>query len=118
MQFEVAADTAIGADGGGDGLLRLVPVAGLPQVVLAGEHERAGGADPDAVAAVHAGRVGQADVELGGDTGLESTAGYRDGEGVLGDLAARLHALVAQDAAREIPDVAVIMVLHRTGDRP
>src|SRR5712691_11787712 len=87
MQFEVAADAAVGADGSGDGLLRLVPVAGLPQVVL------------------------------GGDAGLESTAGYRDGEGVLGDLAARLHALVAQDAARVVADVTVIVVLHRLRDR-
>src|SRR5258708_1952248 len=116
MQFEVAADTAVGADGGGDGLLRLVPGVGLPEVVLAGEHESAGGADPDAVAAVYAGRVGQAHVELGGDAGVESPAGHRDGEGVLGDLAARLHALVAQDAARVVADVAVVVVLDRLGD--
>ena len=81
------------------------------------EHQRAGGADPDAVAAVHAGRVGQADVELGGDPGVEAPAGDRDGEGVLGILAAGLHALVAQDAARVVADVAVVVVLDRLGDR-
>src|SRR5215469_3892979 len=66
VQFEVAADAAVGADGGGDGLPGLVPGAGLAHVVFALEHERAGGADPDAVAAVDAGRIGQAHVELGG----------------------------------------------------
>ena len=37
-----------------DGLLRLVPRAFLAHVVLGGEHQRAGGTDPDAVAAVDA----------------------------------------------------------------
>src|SRR5689334_11356982 len=117
VQFEVAADAAVGADRGGDGLLGLIPGPGLAHVVLALEHQRAGRADPDAVAAVHAGRVGQAHVELSGDAGVESPPGDPDGEGVLGVLAARLHALVAQDAARAITDVAVVVVLHRLGDR-
>src|SRR5262249_41260492 len=117
VQFEVAADPAVGADGRGDGLLRLVPVAGLPHLVLAGEHERAGGADPDAVAAVHAGRVGQADVELGGDAGVDPAACDSDREGVLRVLPAGFDALVAQDAARVVADVAVVVVLDRLGDR-
>src|SRR5690242_8597096 len=117
VQVEVAAHAAVGADRGGDRLPRLVPGTGLPHVVLAGEHQRAGGAYPDAVAAVDAGRVGQADVELGGDAGVEPPARHRDGERVLGVLAAGLHALVAQDAARVVADVAVVVDLDRLGHR-
>src|SRR5690242_4367278 len=113
VQVEVAAHAAVRADGGGDRLLRLVPRTGLPHVVLALEHQRAGGAHPDAVAAVDAGRVGQPDVELGGDAGVEPPARHRDGERVLGVLAAGLHALVAQDAARVVADVAVVVDLDR-----
>src|SRR5215475_6297947 len=54
MQLEVAADAAVRADRRGYRLPGLIPVAGLPQLVLAGRHERSGGAYPDAVAAVHA----------------------------------------------------------------
>src|SRR5258708_12958775 len=78
---------------------------------------RAGARCGDAVAGVTAGRVGQGDVELGRDAGVESPASYRDGEGILGHLAARLDALVAQDAARVVADVAVVVVLHRLSDR-
>src|SRR5437764_10218936 len=59
VQVEVAAYAAVGADGGGDRLPRLVPGAGLPHVVLALEHQRPSRAHPDAVTAVDAGRVGQ-----------------------------------------------------------
>src|SRR5215471_17838234 len=117
VQFEVAPDPAVGADGGGDGLPGLVPGAVLAHVVLAGEHQGTGGAHPDAVAAVDTRRIGQADVELGGDAGIKPPAGDRDGEGVLRVLAAGLDALVAQDAARVVADIAVVVVLHRLGDR-
>src|SRR5262249_49436785 len=111
VKLEVAADAAVGTDGGGDGLLGLVPGAGLPHIVFALKHQRAGGAHADAVAAVDAGRVGQAHIELGGDAGVEPAACHRDREGVLGHLAAGLHALVAQDAAGVVADVAVVVVL-------
>src|SRR5262249_5002146 len=116
VQVQVAADAAVGADGGGDRLSRLVPGAVLPHVVLALEHQRPGRANADGVAAVGGGRVGQADVELGGDAGVEPPAGHRDREGVLGVLAAGLDALVAEDAARVVPDVASVVDLHRLGD--
>src|SRR5437867_11582226 len=54
-ELEGATDSAVGADGVGLGLLRLVPGAGAAHVVFALEHQRAGGADADAVAAVDAG---------------------------------------------------------------
>src|SRR5215472_2097335 len=117
VQFEVAPDSAVGADGGGDGLPGLVPAAVLPHVVLAGEHQGAGRAYPDAVTAVDTGRIGQADVELGGDAGIKPPAGDRDRERVLGVLTAGLDALVAQDAARVVADIAVVVALHRLGDR-
>src|SRR4029077_13080073 len=65
------------------------------------------------VAAVDAGRVGQRDVILGRDAGLEAAAGQRDGEGVLRVRAAGLDALVADDALRVVPDVEVVVHLHR-----
>src|SRR5690349_9681129 len=54
VQHEVAADAAVGADRAGLGLALLVPGAGLAAVELALEDQRAGRADRDAVAAVHA----------------------------------------------------------------
>src|SRR4051794_24143985 len=59
VQLEVAAHPAVRADGGRRRLLALVPAAVLAAVVLALEHQRAGRADGDAVAAVHAGGVGE-----------------------------------------------------------
>src|SRR5207237_7123357 len=94
----------------------LVPGAGGAQVVLRLEHQRAGGADADAVAAVDARRVGQSDVVFGGDVGVEPATGDGDGEGVLGVGAARLDALVAKDALRVVAYVEVVVDLHRLGD--
>src|SRR5678816_1957744 len=58
-ELEGAADAAVRADRVGDGLARLVPLARAAEVELALEHERARGADADAVAAVDARRLGQ-----------------------------------------------------------
>src|SRR6185503_3345077 len=60
-----------------------------------------------------AGRGGERDVVLGRDAGGEAAAGQRDGEGVLGVLAAGLDALVADDALRVVADVEVVVDLHR-----
>ena len=59
---------------------------------------------------------GRRDVELGRDPGVEATAGDGDRERVLGVLAARLDALVAEDAARVVPDVEVVVDLDGLGD--
>src|SRR5689334_20551140 len=98
MQREVAADTAVRADRVDLRLRRLVPRALLAQLVLGLEHERAGRADGDAVAAVHTRRLGKLDVELGRDVRFEAATGRRDGEGVLVIHPARLDALVTEDA--------------------
>jgi hypothetical protein len=116
VQRERAADAAVRADRVGHWSARLVPRAGGAHVVLALEHQRAGRADADAVAAVDARRVGQRDVELGRDAGVEAAAGDRDRERVLGVLAARLDALVAEDALRVVADVEVVVDLDRLGD--
>src|SRR5262245_5992549 len=79
-----AADAAVRADGVGGGLLGFVPGVGLAHVVLALEHQSAGGTDADAVAAVDAGGIRQGDVVLGGDASVKAAAGDGDGEGVLG----------------------------------
>ena len=55
VELDRAADAAVRADRVGHGLRRLVPGARLAHVVLGLEHERAGRADADAVAAVDAG---------------------------------------------------------------
>ena len=85
-------------------------------VVLRLEHQRAGGTHRDAVAAVDAGGVGQLDREFGRDPGVEAAA--RDGErvGVLKVLPAGLDALVAQDALAVVPDVQLVVHLHRLRD--
>ena len=75
------------------------------------EHERTRWAHADAVAAVDAGGVGQRDVELGGDVGVETPSGRGDGEGVLGVLPAGLDALVTEDAALLIAYIEVILDL-------
>ena len=101
----------------GHGLGRLVPGAGRPHVVLGLEHQRAGRADADAVAAVDARGLGQRHGLLGRDPGVEAAAGDGDRERVLGVLAARLDALVAEDALRVVADVEVVVDLRRLGDR-
>src|SRR5207244_8091903 len=108
---EHAAGAAVRTPGLRAALPCFVPRAGGAHVVLALEHQRAGGAHADAVAAVHARRIRQADVELGRDVRIESTTGDADRECVLGVDAARLHALVAEDAARVIPDIEVVVDL-------
>ena len=116
VQLERAADAAVRADRVGDGLVRLVPGAGLAHVVLALEHQRAGRADADAVAAVDAGRVGERRGELGRDARVEAAPGHRDREGVLRVGAAGLDALVAEDALRVVAHVEVVVDLDRLRD--
>ena len=99
------------------GLGGLVPRAGLAHVVLGLEHQRAGRAHADAVAAVDARRLGQRDGLLGRDPGVEATPGHRDRKGVLGLLATRVDALVAEDALRVVADVQLVVDLGRLGHR-
>src|SRR5712691_9118849 len=115
VQLEHAADAAVGAHRLGDRLLALVPGAGLAHVVLALEHQRAGRADADAVAAVDAGRVWKRCAELGRYVGVEPTAGDAQRERVLCVDAARLDALVAEDAARVVAHIQLVVDLHGTG---
>ena len=61
---QVAAHAAVRADGIGLSLAGLVPFAGLAHVVFALEHQRARGADADAVSAIDAGRIGQRNVDI------------------------------------------------------
>ena len=102
-----------GTDRVGDGLLRLVPRAGLPHVVLRLEHQRAGRTDADAVAAVDARGVRQRTIRFGRDVRVESAAGDRDGERVLRVGAARLDAFVAEHALRVVAHVEIVVDLHR-----
>ena len=115
-RLDRAADAAVRADRVGHGLGRLVPGARLAHVVLGLEHQRAGRADPDAVAAVDAGRLGQRDGLLGRDPGVEPAPGDGDRERVLRLLAAGVDALVAEDALRVVADVEVVVDLGRLGD--
>src|SRR5690606_13460603 len=112
VQRHVAPHPAVGAHGGRLRLLRLVPGALGAHVELGGEGERAGRADLYAVPAVHAGRVGQCDVVLGGDAGVETAPGHTDREGVLPLLAAGVHALVAHDALGVVAHVEEIGRAH------
>ncbi len=94
---EVAAYSAIRADGVSLGLPAFVPSAGLAHVIFALEHQRAGGADADAVAAIDASRVGQGNVKFRGNVGGEAAAGHGNRKGVLRVYATGFHALVAQN---------------------
>src|SRR5512145_513765 len=109
VEREGAAHAAVGADRIGRSLLRLVPRAGRTHVVLALEHESAGRADADAVAAIDAGGVGQWHVGLGRDAGVEASTGHRDGERILGVDAARLDALVAENALAIVAQVEIVV---------
>src|SRR6266849_1416354 len=115
MQLEHAADAAVRANRLGHRLPRLVPCARLPHVVLALEHERPGRADPDAVPAVDARRVGELHCELCGDVRIEASTGDADGERVLRVDAAGLDALVAKNAARVVAHVELVVDLHGLG---
>jgi len=113
VQLEHAADTAVRAHGLGDLLLLLVPGARLPHVVLALEHQRPGRTDADAVATVDAGRLGKLDGELRRYVRIEAPAGDAYCESVLRVDTAGLDALVAEDAARVITHVEVVVHLDR-----
>ena len=117
VERQRAADAAVRADRVGHRLGALVPRPGGPHVVLGLEHQRAGRADADAVAAVDARRIGQRDGLLGRDPGVEAAPGDGDRERVLGVLAARLDALVAEDALRVVADVEVVVDLDRLARR-
>src|SRR5690348_8410368 len=116
VQRQVEADAEVGADRVGLRLLRLVPRAGVAVVALALEHERAGRADGDAVAAVDARRAGQRHRVLRGDAGVEPAPGDGDRERVLPVAAAALDALVAEDALRVVAHVQLVVDLHRLRD--
>src|SRR5947209_5755908 len=111
VQLEVAADAAVRADRRDDVLVLGIPGAGDALVVLRLRHQRTGRADGDAVAAVHARRLGQLDIELGRDVGVEAAARDRDRERVLVVLAAGRDALVTEDALVVIAHVEVVVDL-------
>src|SRR5471032_319360 len=115
VQFEAAADPAVGADRFGHRLRGRVPGSGGAHVVLALEHECAGGTHRDAVAAVDASRFGKRRCELGCDARIEPTPRDRDREGVLPVAAAGLDALVTKDALRVVADVVFVVDLDRLG---
>src|SRR5665647_1980900 len=117
VQRQVAADAAVRADRVDLRLARLVPRAVPAHLELADRHQRAGGADGDAVAAVDARRLRERDVELGGDVRGEATPGHSDGEGVLVVVAAGLDALVTEDALRVVAHVELVVDLHGLRDR-
>src|SRR5690606_3907325 len=77
------------------------------------EHEGTGGTHPDAVPAEDAGRLRQHRVELGRDAGVEAPTRHPDRERVLGLDAARLDALVTENAAGVVTDVERIVHLDR-----
>ena len=72
VEIQRAPDAAVRADRLGDRLLGLVPRSGGPHVVLGLEHQCAGRAHADAVAAVHTGGIGERD-------GLVKIVAERDG---------------------------------------
>src|SRR6185436_17438048 len=78
VERQGAADAAVRTNGVRRRLRGWLPAATGSKVVLAARHQRAGRADGDAVAAVHARRGRQRGGELRRDAGVESTPGHRD----------------------------------------
>ena len=117
VQRQGAADAAVGTDRVGLRLAVLVPRAGGAHVVLGREHQRAGGTHLDAVAAVHARRIGKLDGVLGRDAGVEPAPGDTDGPRLLPLFAAGVDALVAEDALRIVTDVQRVVDLDGLVDR-
>src|SRR6266404_575946 len=109
MHREIAAHAAVGADGVSLRLPQLVPRALLAHVILALEHQSAGGTHANAVATVHASRLGQRDIELGSNVRGKSAARHGDGESILRIHAAGFHALVAENALGVIADVEIVV---------
>ena len=83
MQRERATDTAIGTDRVRVRLRGFVPGASLAHLVLAPKHQRAGWADPNTIATIHAGRISERERELRRDARLKTTPGDRNGKGIL-----------------------------------
>jgi hypothetical protein len=83
---EVAAYAAIRTDSVSPCLAAFVPSAGLAHIVFTFEHQRARGADADAVAAIDAGRVGQGNVKFSSNVGGEAAAGHGDRKGVCASM--------------------------------
>src|SRR4051812_21831539 len=113
VQVEVAAHAAVGADRARDVLLVLAPHPLRAQLVLGAEHQRAGRADGDAVAAVDARGVRQLHGELGRDARVEPAARDVDRERVLVLVAARVGALVTEDALGVVAHVERVVDLDR-----
>src|SRR5262249_338522 len=99
MQRERAADAAIGTDRVSVRLRGFVPGASLAHLVFASEHERASGADPDAVATIHAGRIRQWEREFSRDARVETAPGERNGKSILRLDTTGFNTFVAQDTA-------------------
>src|SRR5262249_27505594 len=116
VQRERAAHPAVGTDRVGAGLSRFVPMPLLPQLVFAAEHQRTGWANTDTVAAINASGIGQRHIGFRRDPRIEASTGHCDGEGVLGVGAARLNALVAEDAFPIVANIQVVIDLHWLSD--
>jgi hypothetical protein len=113
---EIATYAAIRTDGVSLGLAAFVPSAGLAHVIFALEHQRARGADADAVAAIDASRVGKGNVKFSGNVGGEAATCHCNCKGVLRVYAARFHAFVAQNALGVVADVKLVVNFYRLGD--
>ena len=106
---QAATDAAVGANRIRFDLARFIPRALPAHVVFGFEHQGARGADADAVTAIDAGGFWQGNFEFSGDVRADAAPRDRDGKGVLGFDAAGLHAFVAEDALRVIPDVKFVV---------
>ncbi len=122
VEIEVATHPAERADRASDALAFFFPHLGLSQLVFRSEHQCSGWTHPDAVAAEDTGTLGQVNVELGRDPGVESPPGNGNSEGVLGIFATGFDALVAENALGVITHIEGVIDLHRLmnslGDSP
>ena len=116
MEREGASHAAVRADGIGLSLSALVPLAFLAEIIFALEHQSAGGANANAITAVHTGRVRQGDIGFGRDPGIKPTAGDGNCERVLSVCATGFHTFVAENTFTIVTHIEIVINLYGLRD--
>ena len=117
VQRQRTADATVGANRVRHRLATLIPRSRFAAIVLRAEHQGTGRAHGDAIPAVHARRARKRYGELRRDARIEAAPGDGDRVRVLIVDAARLDALVAQNAFPVVADVQLVIDFDRLVDR-
>src|SRR5215471_6014695 len=116
VDTQFASHSAIRANRFRACLSRSVPRSRGAHVVFRLRHQRARGAHTDAVPAIDARRFRQRNLKFRGNMRVKSASRHADRKGILCIDAARLHALVAEDAFRVVPYIQRVIDFRRLRD--